>query len=372
MKESGRVTVFIDLTTIEDNFRKIRSMVPGHVKILCVVKADAYGHGAIQVAQRLERLDVDYLGVATIDEGVHLRKAGIQSPVLIMSGIFPWDNSAQLQEFSLTPVLHTFRELEEAVKLVSHGRDSLKVHIKVDTGMGRLGFSPDMVDSVIDQLKHMPLIKVEGLMSHFSSSEKRDEQGMKQYTLFKTIIEKFHASGINPEIMHMANSGALLNYTEAFFSMVRVGISLYGSYPDRALRGRLGVQQAMKFVSKIALIKEFPLGYPLSYGGTFVTKHHTRVAYIPVGYADGYPRALSNKGSVLIKDRRCSIIGRICMDWFLVDVTGYEDIHENEDVILLGHGTTDSITADEIADASGTIPYEILCTIGKRAQKIYV
>ncbi len=372
MKKNKRAIIFIDLATIEDNFKKLRKFIPRDVKILCVVKADAYGHGAIQVARRLESLHVDYLGVATIDEGIELRKAGIQSPVLVMSGIFPWDNAIHTHKYSLTPAVHNFRELEEIIKICADGKRLLKVHIKVDTGMGRLGFTPDRLDKVISRLKEIQNIEIEGLMSHFSSSEKRDEYGMSQYMRFKDAIEKVKGWGIKPKILHMANSGALLNYREAFFSMVRVGISLYGSYPDSGLWGSLGVKQAMKLISKIALIKEFPPGCSLSYGGTFVTQKHTRVAYIPVGYADGYPRALSNKGSVLIKDHRCSIIGRICMDWFLVDVTGYEDIHENEDVILLGQSDTDSITADEIAEVSGTIPYEILCNIAKRAQRIYV
>jgi len=372
MEKNKRAIIFIDLAIIEDNYKKIRKFIPRDVKILCVVKADAYGHGAIQVARRLEPLYVDYLGVATIDEGIELRKAGIQSPVLVMSGIFPWDNAIHTHKYSLTPVVHNFRELEEIIKICADGKRLLKVHIKVDTGMGRLGFTPDRLDKVISRLKEIQNIEIEGLMSHFSSSEKRDEYGMSQYMRFKDAIEKVNSWGIKPKILHMANSGALLNYPEAFFSMVRVGISLYGSYPDSGLWSSLGVKQAMKFMSKIALIKEFPPGCSLSYGGTFVTHKHTRVAYIPVGYADGYPRVLSNKGSVLIKDHRCSIIGRICMDWFLVDVTGYEDIHENEEVILLGRGGADSITADEIAEASGTIPYEILCNIAKRAQRIYV
>jgi alanine racemase len=250
-------------------------------------------------------------------------------------------------------------------------RTPLKVHLKFDTGMGRLGFIPDDASEVLHCIEGVENLQVDGLMSHFSSSEIRDEYGILQVNTFKTIIEHFTKKGFHPPIVHMANSGAIVNYPEAHFTMVRAGISLYGSHSSKELKNHLPTKQVMKFVSKVALVREFPAGFALSYGRTFVTKKKTRIAYIPVGYADGYPRALSNKGSVLIHDKRRDIIGRVCMDWFLVDITDDDHVNVNDEVILLGESVTNCITADEIAEISETIPYEILCKVSKRVTRVY-
>jgi alanine racemase len=288
-----------------------------------------------------------------------------------MSGIMPWDDISVFLQQDVTPVVYELSVLMKLSSLAKSFSKPLKIHLKFDTGMGRLGFMPDDASLVINHLAGVDNIHVEGLMSHFSSSEIRDAHGIGQINTFKKIIEVFLKKGFQLEIVHMANSGAIINYPESHFNMVRTGISLYGSHSSKELRDKLPTRQVMKFVSKIALIREFPEGFPLSYGRTFVTSKSTRVAYIPVGYADGYPRALSNKGSVLIRDKRCDVIGRVCMDWFLVDVTGYGDINVNDEVILLGESITDCITADEIAEISGTIPYEILCKISKRVIRIF-
>jgi alanine racemase len=247
----------------------------------------------------------------------------------------------------------------------------LKIHLKFDTGMGRLGFMPDDAAIVMDRLGHSENIQVEGIMSHFSSSETRDEYGIGQINTFKKIIEGFSERGFQTPITHMANSGAIINYPEAHFNMVRTGISLYGSHSSKELKELLPTRQVMKFASRVSLIREFPVGFALSYGRTYVTKKKTKVAYIPIGYADGYLRALSNKGSVLIHDRRHNVIGRICMDWFLVDITDNDEVNVNDEVILIGESITNCITADEIAEITGTIPYEILCKISKRVTRIY-
>jgi len=315
---------------------------------------------------------VDYLGVATIDEGLELRGQGISAPVLVMSGMLPWDELRPVFENKLTPVVYDFASLKRILENGSGYNGEPKVHIKVDTGMGRLGFTMDEVPSLIGQLKRANNLRVEGLMSHFSSSETRDEYGLNQVSAFREVARSFKNSGIEPELFHMANSGAIVNYPEAHLSMVRVGISLYGSYPGEGIDKNLPLKQVMKYVTKVAHIRDFPAGYPLSYGRTFVTERKTRIAYLPVGYADGYPRALSNRGCVLIKDRRCSIVGRICMDWTLADVTELDSVQVGEDVILMGHGECDVIRADEIAQLAGTIPYEILCKVSKRIPRVYV
>jgi len=367
-----RAVAYIDLGILEENYKTIRAGVPHNVKVLCVVKADAYGHGAVQVSRRLEENGVDYLGVANIEEGMELRKAGIRSPILVMGGMLPWDMEEPFYEYDLEPVIYDAGMMERLKGKSFRSGKTMKVHIKVDTGMGRLGFRPEEVPHVVRAMKEMPHIEIEGCMSHFSSSEVRDEYGLNQIRIFEKSLRAMREGGVAPKIAHMANSGAITNYPEGYFDMIRVGISLYGSHPARELAAKLHVRQVMRFVSKVALIREFPPGSPLSYGRTFTTTGRTRIACIPVGYADGYPRALSNRGSVLIKEKRCNIVGRICMDWFLADITDLPNAAAGDEAVLLGHDGTSTITADEIAECAGTIPYEILCKISKRVTRVYV
>jgi alanine racemase len=367
-----RAVVYVDLGAVEDNYRTIEGRLSTGVTILCVVKADAYGHGAAEVSHRLERLGVGCLGVATMDEGIELRDHNIRAPILVMSGVMPWDDTETLQQHDLVPVVYDLvglkRLREEAGSFVL----PLRIHLKFDTGMGRLGFMPDDAPYVLDLLKSTGNLAVEGLMSHFSSSEIRDNYGMEQVAAFSSVVEFFRRNGVTPRLVHMANSGAITTYPEAHFNMVRAGISLYGSHSGPPLKEKLPTKQVMKFVSRIALIREIPAGYALSYGRAFTTEKITKVAYVPVGYADGYPRALSNRGAVLIKDKRCPIVGRICMDWLLADISGVEDVEVEEEVILLGQSNREIVTADEIGEIAGTIPYEILCKISKRVLRVYV
>lgn len=367
-----RACAFIDLQAIEHNFFAIKSLLPHNVKILCVVKADAYGHGSSEIARKLEELGADYLGVATTHEGIELRNRGINLPILVMSGILMNSEIKHVYESNLMPVVHDINTLIELKRESLHHNEPLKIHLKMDTGMGRLGFKYNELHFLIKQIKDDCKLEVEGFMSHFASSEKRDEYGFQQILEFKDSLNFLKESGINPKIVHMSNSGAIVKYPEACFDMVRAGIALYGSYPSKEIADILQLRTVMKFVTRIAFIKEYQQGSSLSYGRTFTTEKKTRIAYIPVGYADGYPRALSNRGSVLIKDRRCSVVGRVCMDWMLVDITDHENIDVGEEVILLGRGNNDAITADEIAEITETIPYEILCNISKRVPRVYV
>jgi alanine racemase len=367
-----RAIAYIDLGILEENLRMIKSRITAGVKTLCVVKANAYGHGAVEVSQRLETTGVDHLGVATIDEGIELREKGIQLPILVMSGLFPWDEIGPLIKNELSLAIYDACMLKKIVDACPTFKKPLKVHVKVDTGMGRLGFSVNDMAFVGQQLKDAGNIVCEGLMSHFASSEIRDDYGLQQVASFREARSTLASAGVTTAVAHMANSGAMIQYPEAHFDMVRVGISLYGSYPARALAEKLHLKQVMKFVTKIALIREFPPGQALSYGRTYTTGKTTRIAYIPVGYADGYPRSLSNKGFVLIKDIKCSIVGKVCMDWSLVDITDIDGVDVGEEVILLGRGNTQTITADEFAEHAGTIPYEILCKISTRVPRYYV
>jgi alanine racemase len=367
-----RAIAYIDLGTLEENLRVIESCVPAGTKTLCVVKANAYGHGAVEVSKRLEKAGADYLGVATIDEGVELRAKGVQLPILVMSGLFPWDEIEPVVKNELSLAVYDTRTLKRIVDACASFEKPLKVHVKIDTGMGRLGFSVSDMTLVGKLLKGARNIVCEGLMSHFASSEIRDDYGLEQVALFREAGSVLAAAGVVPDIKHMANSGAVIEYPEAHFDMVRFGISLYGSYSSRALAEKLHLKQVMKFATKIALIREFPAGKSLSYGRTYTTGKAERIAYIPVGYADGYPRSLSNRGFVLIKDTKCSIVGIVCMDWSLVDITDVDGVDVGEEVVLLGQGNTQIITANEVAECAGTIPYEILCKISKRVPRFYV
>ncbi len=373
MSKVSRAVAYIDLNALEYNCLSIRSRLSPGAGLLGVVKADAYGHGAVEISKKLESIGIDYLGVATIDEGIDLRSGGIIKPVLIMSGIFSWDEVEPVVRYDLTPVVYDRVVLARLVEATQGFGRPLKIHLKFDTGMGRLGFQPGEAREVVQMLDNTPGIHIEGLMSHFSVSEARDEYGLSQVGTFRTIIDRFRSAGFDPEYIHMSNSGAIINYPEAHFSMVRAGISLYGSHPSLSLEQSLPLRQVMKLSARIAFCRDFPAGMSLSYGRTFTTCRPSKIAYIPVGYSDGYPRSLSNKGAVLINDTRCIIAGRVCMDWILADVTGLDTVKSGDEAILLGEGDREGVrvSANEMAENAGTIPYEILCKISRRIERVY-
>lgn len=374
MSKVSRAVAYIDLNALEYNCLSIRSRLSPGAGLLGVVKADAYGHGAIEVSRKLGSIGIDYLGVATIDEAIVLRSGGITKPILIMSGIFSWDDIEPLIRYDLTPVVHDEAILVRLVEITRGFTKPLRIHLKFDTGMGRLGFLPQEAHEIAQMLYDARGIQVEGLMSHFPVSEIRDEYGLSQVAAFRAVIDTFRSAGFDPAYLHMSNSGAIINYPEAHFSLVRAGISLYGSHPSLSLESFLPLRQVMKVSARIAFCREFPAGASLSYGRTFTTGRSSKIAYIPVGYSDGYPRSLSNKGSVLINDTRCNVVGRVCMDWILADVTGIGPVKSGDEAVLLGEGEREGVrvSANEIAELAGTIPYEILCKISRRIERVYV
>jgi alanine racemase len=369
--ESYRALVSIDLKALEENYRAITTLLGPGVGTLCIVKADAYGHGAVQVARRLEAAGAPYLGVATLDEGIELREQGISGPILVLGGVMPWESLELMIERGLTLGITNGEMLERAAAY--RGAKRCKVHVKIDTGMGRLGFGPWETDNLARRLRGMTHLEVEGIMSHFASSEKRDEQGVRQIDAFKSVLALMKENGIEPRFVHMSNSGAICNYPEAHFSMVRPGIMLYGAFPEIALCEKLGLQPVMTLSARISFIRTVPAHYSLSYGRTYVTQRETKVAILPLGYSHGYPRVLSNRGLALVRGKRCPIVGRVCMDWLLVDVTDVPNAGTGEEAVFLGRaegGAT--ITANEVAEQAGTIPYEILCSVSRRIPRRYV
>lgn len=374
MSKVPRAVACIDLKALAHNCSSIRGCLSPGAGLLGVVKADAYGHGAVEVSRKLESIGIDYLGVATVDEGIELRSGGVVKPVLIMSGLFAWDEVEPVARYDLTPVVYDTPALAKLVEATRGFGRPLKVHLKFDTGMGRLGFQPREARDIAGMLVDARGMHVEGLMSHFAVSEVRDDYGLGQVAAFREVIDAFRSAGFEPAYIHMGNSGAIVNYPEAHFSLVRAGISLYGSHPSPVLEASLPLRQVMKLSARIAFCREFPAGMSLSYGRTFTTGRPSRIAYIPVGYSDGYPRSLSNKGTVLINDTRCSIVGRVCMDWTLADVTDAGPVSSGDEAILLGEGGREGVrvSANEMAENAGTIPYEILCKISRRIERVYV
>ena len=368
----GRPTIAeIDLETLEFNYRQIQKRIPKGAKILGVVKADAYGHGALPISLKLEKLGVEYLGVAFSDEGVELRKGGVRTPILIMGGIYPEDVD-RVFRFDLTPVVFQKESLQLLSKEAERRRKKVRVHLKVDTGMGRLGVPMNLWSIFLKELKRFPKIEIEGILSHFSMT---DEDGGSfshyQWREFQKALAMAKEIGISYKYLHMANSATLTAFPAYSGNLVRPGIMLYGSYPSPAFRNLIKLKSIMNLKTRILFLKKVPPGRKISYGGTFITERESLIATLPIGYADGYNRQLSNQGEVLIRGRRAPVVGKVCMDYIMVDVTDIPNVNTRDEVILMGRQGKEQITADEIAEKINSISYEVLCLIGKRVPRIY-
>lgn len=368
----GRPTFcFIDLDALRWNFRQIRSKVGTQVKVLAMVKANAYGHGAAAIAKALAAEGSDAFGVATLEEAVELREAGISSPILVLAGAYP-EQVEQFLDNRLTPVVHASLSLQEFDAAVCRREKTLDVHLKVDTGMGRLGFLAAEIDSWLPQLKNLKALRLEGLFSHFSHAESVEgDYTRKQLDRFSEIVQRLRAEGITPGLIHLANSAATITLSAAYFDMVRPGLILYGIYPSPNMASQISLRPVLSWTTRVLQIKKVCPGTSISYGQTFITQRESRIAILPIGYADGYPRVLSNRGEVLIRGRRAPIAGRVCMDLTMVDVTDIGETHQGDEVVLLGRQGDAEISADEMAAWSNTISYEILTSIGARVPRIY-
>jgi alanine racemase len=368
---SGRPTVGeVDLDALEFNYRQIRKRIPEGVKLLAVVKADAYGHGAIPVSLKLEKLGVEYLGVAIVEEGVELRRGGVKAPVLVLGGIFEGEVD-QILRFRLTPVI--FRE--DSLRLLSREaerrRKKVKIHLKVDTGMGRLGVPLNLWPRFLEEVKRFPRIETEGILSHFSMLDAEKGYTENQWRAFQKAVAIAQEMGISCRYLHMASSATLTAFPNYSAKLVRPGIMLYGSYPSPAFQGLIPLKPVMTLKTRIHFLKSVPANTRISYGGTFTTKRKSLIATLPVGYADGYSHHLSNRGEVLIHGKRAPVIGKVCMDFIMVDVTDVPRVKVGDEVVLMGRQGKEQITPDEIAEKINSISYEVLCSIGKRVPRIY-
>jgi alanine racemase len=367
----GRPTsCIIDHSALRWNLRQIRSKVGAEVKILAMVKANGYGHGAAAVAQSLAAAGSDAFGVATLEEGAELRRAGIRTPIVVLAGVYP----EQLEEFfdnRLTPVVHDLESLRQLDGIAAGRRETLNIHLKIDTGMGRLGLLPAEADGWIPQLKQLRALKIEGVFSHFSQAESVDgEYTGRQLEVFTRVLERLRAESIPVPLAHFANSAATITLPAAYFDMVRPGIMLYGVYPSAAMAKQIELKRVLTWKTAILQLKNVPAGTAISYGQTFITRRESRIATLPVGYADGYPRSLSNRGQALVCGQRAPVVGRVCMDLTMLDVTDIRNVRQGDEVVLLGRQGVAEISADEVAAWAETISYEILTSIGVRVPRI--
>lgn len=369
---AGRPTVCaIDHEALRSNLRQIRDKVGSRVKILCMVKANGYGHGAAEISRTLVGAGADAFGVATLEEAVQLREAGIQAQLIVLAGVFP-DQLDTFVEYKLTPVVHDLISLRTLDRESSRRQVQLEVHLKVDTGMGRLGFLAAETDQWIGAIKQMESLHIQGLFSHFSHAESvQGDYTQKQLAIFKRVLGQLRSASVIPDLVHLANSAATITLPAAYFDMVRPGLMLYGVYPSPNMKDQISLKPVLSWKTKILQLKNVPSGTSVSYGQTYVTERESLIATLPIGYADGYPRLLSNRGEALVRGQRARIAGRVCMDLTMIDVTDIRNVRQGDEVVLLGRQGGAEISADEIAAWANTISYEILTSIGTRVPRIH-
>ncbi|HYB72279.1 MAG TPA: alanine racemase [Candidatus Sulfotelmatobacter sp.] len=362
----------IDLQALGANLRAVRGLLRPGVALLAVVKANAYGHGSIEVSRALLAAGADALGVAYAEEGVLLRRAGLRAPILVMGPTSPEAAEAVLEQ-GLAPVVSDLALAERLSSLAAQAGRTVGVHLKVDTGMGRLGVSPEEAPAYAAKLGRLPGIRLEGLMSHFAAAEADDPAvAREQLARFREVDRALRAAGLGAGRRHLANSAGVLALPEAHLDLVRPGILLYGYTPSARPAARLALRPALTLRTRIAALRVVTKGQGVSYGHTFVAPRDMRVATIPVGYADGVSRSLSNRGEVLVRGRRAPILGRVCMDMTLVDVSATPEAALGDEAVLIGRQGEGIITADDVAAAAGTISYEVLARIGPRIPRTYV
>jgi alanine racemase len=368
---SGRPTVGeVNLRALEFNYRQIKKRIPEDVKLLAVVKADAYGHGAVPVSLRLEKLGVEYLGVAIPEEGVELRRGGVKTPILVLGGIFGSEVD-QIFRFRLTPVVFKKDSLRILSREAGRRKRKVKIHLKVDTGMGRLGVPLNLWSDFLREVTRSPGIETEGILSHFAMTDEEKGFTRNQWRAFQEAVKTAQALGICCPYLHMANSAILTTFPAYSSRLVRPGIMLYGSYPAPAFRSLIPLKPVMTLKTHIHFLKSVPPGTRISYGGMFQAKRRSLIATLPIGYADGYSHHLSNQGEVLIHGKRAPVVGKVCMDFIMVDVTHIPRVLVGDEVILMGRQGKEQITPEEIAEKINSISYEVLCSIGKRVPRVY-
>jgi len=375
MKKYRRVYAEIDLDAVLFNFEQMSRNIPEETKIMAVVKADAYGHGAVPLAELLEPYDFLWgYAAATVDEAIELRRAGIQKPILILGYTFP-ECYAQIVKYDIRQTVFQMDMAEALSKEAVRQNKKAYLHIKLDTGMGRIGYQT-AGEALRDTLrmKELPLIELEGVFTHFANADTRNQEfTIKQIEKYCQMVKTMEDAGVHFSLKHCANSAGIIELSEQKFDLVRAGIISFGMWPsDEVRRDTVQLKPILSLKSHVVYVKEVEPGTPVSYGSTWIAKEKRTIATVPVGYGDGYPRSLSNKGYVLIKGFRAPIVGRVCMDQLMVDVTEIpETIRTGDRVTLIGQDGDLSITAEELGDLSGRFNYELMCDLGNRIPRIY-
>lgn len=375
MKKYSRIKALISLDAVEYNFQQMKKNIKEGTKIIAVIKADAYGHGAVPIAKMIQEYDYIWgFATATAQEALQLKKAGITKPVLVIGLVFEeyYEILAENEIRMAVCDLETARKFAEAGKKAGK---TVHIHIAVDTGMTRIGYA-DNEESAREVLLVSKLenLEIEGLFTHFARADEYDRTPamvqLKRYLHFGELLEKV---GVSIPVHHCSNSAGIIRVPEANLNAVRAGITIYGIYPSEEVeRDIVDLKPVMELKSHISYVKEVQPGTEVSYGGTYVTDRMTKMATVPVGYADGYPRALSGKGWVLVHGKKAPICGRVCMDQFMIDVTDIGDVKMGDEVTLLGKDGEETITADTLGDLSGRFSYELICDINKRVPRIYI
>ena len=370
----------ISLNAIEHNYNVIRNKVADDTKVCCVIKADGYGHGAVELSQIYEKLGADFFAVSNIDEGIEIRKSGSKLPIVIL-GYTPVSEAKNLAAYNIYQAVFSLEYAKQLSEKCVEEDCICKMHIKVDSGMSRIGFMcqefPRDEYSIeeICEACCLPNLEVEGLFTHFCVSDE-DAEGReftnKQYENFIHVRDSLKKRGVDISVVHCSNSGAIEDYPETCCDMVRAGIILYGLAPSSKLADRLDLVPAMTLKTVVAFVKEVQKGATISYGRTFTADRKMKIATVPIGYADGFIRQNAKDGYMMVNGKKAKIVGRICMDQTMLDVTDIEDVKTGDEVVVFGTGENGEPTADSLAENTGTINYETVCLVGKRVPRIYI
>ncbi len=374
MKEFNRVCARIDLDAIEENLERMKDHISEKTRIMPVIKADGYGHGAVPIARLLEPKSYVWgFAVATVEEALSLRKHEVEKPILILGVVFP-DQWEDVLNAGIRLTIYTEETARQISALAGKLGKTAYVHLKLDTGMSRLGFpvSEETKEAIL-RISALPNLSIEGLYTHFAKADETDKTFTeKQLDAYLWMKKELEEAGLAVPVCHVSNSAGIIDVPQADLDLVRAGISLYGLYPSEEVdKEAVPLKPALSLRSHVAHVKWVEKGTPVSYGGTFVTEKRTKIATIPVGYGDGYPRSLSNKGYVLIHGKRAPILGRVCMDQFMVDVTDIPDVKFADPVTLIGTDGEEQLPVEVLSDLSGRFNYEFVCDLGKRIPREY-
>ena len=369
----------VNINNIKHNFRKIKNKLNPKTKLLCVLKADAYGHGSEFLVREYEKMGADFFGVSNLDEAMQLRKAGARKPILIF-GYTPSECADILANNSISQTVFSLEYAKQLQIQCKNKGVNIKAHIKIDTGMSRIGFFAQNEESrkksinEILEINNMPEIEIEGMFTHFSVAD--DTANEKNYTLmqinnFKNIINSLESKKLHIPLKHCCNSGGMINFPDMHLDMVRAGIILYGLYPSEEIAKKISLQLSMSLKTVISQIKIIPKGTSVSYGRTFVADKEIKIASVAIGYADGYSIKFSNNSEMIVRGKRSKVLGRVCMDQLMIDVSDVDGVREGDVVTVFGGDDENYISVDELAKNIGTINYEIVCLIGKRVPRVY-